>query len=379
MRRIVPRYPDFAPEDFPPELFEAVTADGITLRGKRYANPGAIPLILIAGICSNGFQYDLAFEDCNFALYFARRGYDIWVSNLRGTGREPYKSEGGDFSHSVQDKGMYDVAALVEQVTKETGRKPVLVGHSMGSVVSFVYLMGAAYREENGWRRIIPDPDLAEKHNHSVAAHVSMGGPPCFRWPRDCWHYWAITNPVTRLLLKGTRVILGRLVESKGRVPVEEGTTGLIRLMPRLGPMLVRMPFSFFANMRNLNRDTFLETMLSGLSDISMKEAYQFIDAALTGDFLESKAILGDFPGEPHNYTRSIQLVSAPILFVTGEKDAVNPRTVYDHGFERVSSRVKDYRCCQGYGHIDLLLGLKAREDVFPPIADWLDRVVEAG
>ncbi|MEW6553892.1 MAG: alpha/beta fold hydrolase [Actinomycetota bacterium] len=369
----VARYPGFSPGDFTPRLFEVETADGIILRGKRYANPGAVPLILIAGICSNGFQYDLAFEECNFALYFARRGYDVWVSNLRGTGREPYKSDGGDFSHCVQDKGIYDVAALVDTAARETGRKPVLVGHSMGSVVSFVYLMGVSYREENGCRRIVPDPALAAEHNQAVVAHISMGGPPCFRWPRDCWHFWAIRNPLTRMWLRGIRMALWRLAASRKQVRAEEATVGLIQRMPRLGPRLFRILFSFFANMRNLSDETFLETALSGISDISMNEAYQFVDAALTGDFLESRAILGDFPGEPHNYTRSIHLVSAPVLFVTGEKDAVNPRTVHDYGFQRVSSMVKDFICCKGYGHIDLLLGLRAREEVFPRIADWLE------
>lgn len=376
MSAVMPHYPGFIPEDFTPRLFEAETADGITLRGKRYANPGSVPLILIAGICSNGFQYDLAFEECNFALYFARRGYDVWVSNLRGTGREPYKSDGGDFSHCVQDKGIYDVKALVETVTRETGKKPVLIGHSMGSVVSLVYLMGISYRVENGRKRIVPDPGLAAEHNRAVTAHVSMGGPPCFRWPRDCWHFWAIRNPLTRLWLRGSRMVLGRLAARKKQVRVEDATVGLIRLMPRLGPRLLRIPFSFFANLRNMSDETFLETALSGISDISMNEAYQFTDAALTGDFLESRAILGDFPGEPHNYTRSIHLVSAPILFVTGEKDAVNPRTVHDYGFERVSSAVKEFVRCDGYGHIDLLLGLDARKDVFPRIADWLDRTL---
>lgn len=171
-------------------------------------------------------------------------------------------------------------------------------------------------------------------------------------------------------------MVLGRLSARKKQIRVEDATVGLIRLMPRLGPRLLRIPFSFFANLRNMSDETFLETALSGISDISMNEAYQFTDAALTGDFLESRAILGDFPGEPHNYTRSIHLVSAPVLFVTGEKDAVNPRTVHDYGFERVSSAVKEFVRCDGYGHIDLLLGLDARKDVFPRIADWLDRTL---
>ncbi|HEY5530695.1 MAG TPA: hypothetical protein VIK22_01685 [Candidatus Anoxymicrobiaceae bacterium] len=41
---VSPLYPEFAPDDFAPELFEAVTGDGLTLRGKRYPNPGATPV-----------------------------------------------------------------------------------------------------------------------------------------------------------------------------------------------------------------------------------------------------------------------------------------------------------------------------------------------
>jgi pimeloyl-ACP methyl ester carboxylesterase len=372
----VPRYPDFAPEDFVPELFEAVTGDGVTLRGKRYPNPGGVPLILIAGILSNGFQYDLACEDCNFALYFARRGYDVWVSNLRGTGREPYKSDGGDFSHCIQDKGIYDVPALVAHVTEATGKKPVLIGHSMGSVVSFVYMMGLDYRVEGGFRRIMPDLELASEHNSSIAAHVSIGGPVCFRWPRNNWHYWVIETPAARLALRGMRAAIGGMGKRRRQVRVEEGVTAILRFMPRLGPVLIKPAFAFFANMRNMSRETYLETLLSGLSDISFAEAYQFTDAALTKDFLECRAILGDFPGEPCNYTENAHLVEAPVLFVTGELDPVNPETVYRYGFERVSSEVKDFRSFEGFGHLDLILGLRAKDEVFPYITDWLDAAV---
>lgn len=57
-------------------------------------------------------------------------------------------------------------------------------------------------------------------------------------------------------------------------------------------------------------------------------------------------------------------------------RGAVNPRTVRDYGFARVASEVKDFICCDGYGHIDLLLGLRARDEVFPRIAAWLDRTL---
>jgi pimeloyl-ACP methyl ester carboxylesterase len=374
-----PRYPDFTPEDFNPEYFEAFTKDGVVLRGKRYPNAGAVPLILIAGILGNGYQYDLAFEDCNFALYFARRGYDVWICNLRGTGKEPNMSDGGDFSHCIQDKGIYDVPALIEHVTEATGKKPVLVGHSMGSVVSFVYLLGLSYSEMNGYKRIKPDLELSREHNASISAHVSIGGPICFRWPRDDWHYWILETPVARLVLRGVRAMIGWMGRWRLRVQVEKSVVGLIGSMPRLGPMLLKPGFAFFANMSNMSGDTYLETLLSGLSDISFQEAYQFIDAALTNDFMECKALLGDFPGEPCNYTANAHLVEAPILFVTGELDPVHPETVYDYAFKKVSSEVKDFSVFDEFGHLDLLLGLRAKDEVFPYIADWLDRTLGVG
>ena len=373
---VAPLYRDFVPEDFEPEYFAAATADGITLRGKRYAVPGGVPLILMAGILSNGYQYDMAIEDCNFALYFARRGFDVWISNLRGTGREPNKSDGGDFTHCIQDKGIYDVPALVEHVTRATGKKPVLVGHSMGSVVTFVYLLGLRYTQEDGYTRIKPDGELSRRHNRSIAAHVSMGGPICFRWPRSDWHYWAIESPAAGLVMRGVRAVIARLGRKRTRLRVEEGIDALMAAMPRLGPALLKPGCAFFVNMANLSGEAYRELLLSGLSDISFAEAYQFFDATLSKDFMECKALLGDFPGEPCSYTASAHLLETPILFVTGELDPVHPETVRTYGYERVSSEVKDFRRFEGFGHLDLLMGIRARDEVFPYIADWLDAVV---
>ncbi|MHB8895048.1 MAG: hypothetical protein ACYC99_07725, partial [Candidatus Geothermincolia bacterium] len=119
-----PGYPHFVPSDFEPSVFEITTEDGIVLRGKRYANEGATPVILMAGFAGNGFNYDLAFEDCNMALYLARRGFDVWVANFRGTGREPYKSDRTACPHSIEDVAVYDAPALAAGVAERTGRKP---------------------------------------------------------------------------------------------------------------------------------------------------------------------------------------------------------------------------------------------------------------
>lgn len=375
-RPVKPLYPHFAPADFSGELFEVATDDGLTLRGKRYRSDGAVPVILMAGFSGNGFDYDLAFEECNFALYLARRGYDVWVANFRATGREPYKSDTGDFSHSIEDVAIYDVPALVRGVAAATGKKPVIVGHSMGGVVSYGFLQGVGYAEEEGGRRVVPDQALSAERNEAVAAVVSVAGPVCFRWPKDSRFHWLLETPLSRLVLRGVAAALRRVNEVTPRVRVESMVVGMLTRVPWLGYSLLKAGLLFFANLENVSREAFLELLLSGSSDVSFLEAYQLADSMLKKDFTEMTALPGGFKGEPHNFTRAIGMVTAPILFITGDLDAVNHKTTFRYGYEGVSSEVKDFKCFVGYGHLDLLMGLEARETVFTYVADWLDDVV---
>ena len=373
---VTPRYPDFAPSDFPGELFEAVTDDGLTLRGKRYANEGAVPLILLAGIYGNGFNFDIAFERSNFALYLARRGYDVWVCNFRGTGREPYKSDEGDFSHYIQDLCIYDLAALIREVTKETGRKPVLMGHSMGGVICYGYLQGAKYGEDDGAKRLMSDPELARERNENVAAMVSLAGPASFHWPKDSRYYWLVGNPPARLILRASRALLIRLSQRTGRVPAEATVVNLVNRAPRLAHIVLTIGYYFFANLKNINREMLMEAALSGISDISVREQYQLVNALLTGDLIASSAGRGEPPDAQHNLTLNMHLISAPILFAAAELDAVHPAVLHRDGFERVASDIKEFKCFTGYGHMDLIHGLEAGGTVFPCVADWLEKVL---
>jgi pimeloyl-ACP methyl ester carboxylesterase len=376
-REVPPLYPDFVPDDFAPELFEFETSDGVTLRGKRYQNAGATPLILMAGFMGNGFNYDVAIEECNFALYLARRGYDVWVANFRGTGREPYKSDCEGFDHSIEDIAVYDVPALVAGVTRETGIKPVIFGHSMGGVVSYGFLQGVVFEDEGGRRRLKPDPELASRRNEEVAGLVSIAGPVCFRFPRRTKHYYMLGSPIARLYIRGARALVGSLVNVAPQIPVEQLIFLLFRISPRLAFVLTRMALDNFFNIRNTTTEHFLETVISGGSDVSMMEAYQLLDALISQDFTEASTKAGGLLDAPYNFTENIVLVKAPVLFVVGGRDAVDSQCVYEWGFERVASEKKDYVCFDDYGHIDLLMGKDAARTVFPYVGDWLDSVLE--
>lgn len=374
---IEPRYPDFSPDDFPPELFEAQTEDGLTLRGKRYANEGARPVLLLAGFSGNGFNYDIAFEESNFALHLARKGYDVWVCNFRGTGREPYKSDGGDYSHYIQDLCIYDLPALIGRVAGETMTRPVMMGHSMGGVVCYGYLQGVQYEGEDHGRRLRPDPALAKQRNESIAAVVSLAGPASFYWPmKSRYYYWLVASPLARLFLRLFRALLVRLDKRARQAPIEDSVVGLVSRTPNLAYDILRIGYSLFANLKNMNREMVMESAISGMSDVSVREQFQLVNALLTRDLIGSSALKGDSPDERHNFTKSMHLISAPIFFVAVELDAVHPDVLYRDGFEQVSSATKDYVCFEGYGHVDLIQGLDIGTTVLPRVTEWLERVL---
>lgn len=376
---VVPRYQNFAPDDFPGELFEVTTDDGITLRGKRYRNRGATPLILMHGYIGNCFNYDLAFEEYNFALYLARRGYDVWIANFRGAGREPFKSDGGEFSHSIEDLAIHDLPALLGAVARETGRKPVWMGHSMGAVTAYGYLQGVKHESEDGRVRVLPDTELSRERNQNLAAFVSIAGPICFRWPNDSILRWLADTPVSRSVFRLVRMGLKRLARVMPRVPAESVAVSTLSFMPRLGVSITSRALRLFINVRNMSDETLFETFISGSSDVTMTETVQMLDAMINRDFTEKAAATGESITDPHSFTAGMGMITAPVLFVTGDLDPVNHKTVYRTGFLEVASPVKEYRCFPGFSHIDLLMGLEAPGTVYPFVADWLDAVVGTG
>jgi pimeloyl-ACP methyl ester carboxylesterase len=109
-----------------------IAAGKAELRGVRYANPGGKPIILGHGVIeSSRIWREMAHRLCSM-------GYDVWVPNWRGHGRVSHRSlvngyEAGDygFSHMVNE----DLPALLRYVHAVSGRKAVLVGHSMGGMI----------------------------------------------------------------------------------------------------------------------------------------------------------------------------------------------------------------------------------------------------
>jgi poly(3-hydroxyalkanoate) synthetase len=79
------------------------------------------------------------------------------------------------------------------------------------------------------------------------------------------------------------------------------------------------------------------------------------------------------------NYRKNLAKIRVPMLLIGGEEDKLAPpesiRVVYrnvsstDRTLRIFGRRSKD---SAAYGHFDLILGKKAKREVFPVIARWL-------
>src|SRR4030042_6012656 len=165
----------------PSDKYVARTEDGVELAMKRYRpdekggfRKNGQPIILTPGLACNfnfldvhtppGKTYDLQLPSplaswarrdpyvkkdplryYSLPHYLWLQGYDVWLANYRGMGREPYASGGADKPYTCSDYGIYDGPAFVEKGYEVTGKHPVWGGHSMGAAMAYIYLEGASY------------------------------------------------------------------------------------------------------------------------------------------------------------------------------------------------------------------------------------------
>ncbi len=368
------RVPRPAPEDeglagdLEREEWGFATADGLTLRGARYAVPGAQPVILAHGFGGNGNEFDLPRAGRNLALHLARAGYDVWVSSFRGNGRGATTSDSGGWGHSIDHLAAYDAPALVEGVARATGRRPAWLGHSMGGMVLYGYLQGAAFREEGGRPVFHADEGLARERNRSIACGVAVGSPPAFYWEGDDFFGRLSNRPAYRAALKGLLSAL-RPLEGRGHsLPLGVPASRLAGRSPRLAAAIALSPLGVLLyNRDNIEAGAGASLVKWAGDDVSPAMARQLLYGLVNRDFLSHD--------RGHDYTANMHRVTAPMLFISGTEDFAGAGCISRYGYERAASERKDFHCFPGFGHTDLIMGRSVDELVYPAITAWLDEV----
>lgn len=319
-----------------PEVVWVDTADGAWIAMEHHPNEGGPPVVLVHGISSNHRFWDLE-DGRSLADALQARGYDVWNLDLRGHGHALRDPDGNRQrpGWTVDDYGTADLPAAFAYVREATGAERLhYVGHSMGGIVLAVYLATT------------PDPP--------IASAVAVGSPLDFRDP----------DPVTRTLLHQSW--LGTVT---GFTPTPAGA----RLLAGMGEKAPLAADEWLFNPDNIAPDARKRMLRAVVSPLSRGEVKQFGRTRRDG---ELRSMDGGTV-----YREALAEATVPMLFVAGRADRVATTDRVFAFYEAVGSPDKELVIASeangfsaDYGHLDLGVGDRAAEEVFPRIGDWLDR-----
>jgi pimeloyl-ACP methyl ester carboxylesterase len=330
----------------------ADTADGWRLGIKEYRpthpDPSKFPVVLCHGLGLNGTFWTITRDHLPGQL--AARGYEVFVVDMRGSGasyrrgaighvnaalRQTFLLEIGEGGWTLDDEALYDVPAILDYVQRASGKGQVnWVGHSLGGMLMFPYL------------ELIPAPQR-------VATFVAMGSPAVLE-----------SAPETTMLNanRNLRRLLAALSTSRIARP----------LMIARPPGLDRID-RFYYSAENVDRTTINRFYGFTLEDPGPGALRQL------DHYLEHGRLVSADGGL--DYADLLDRVRVPILLVAGEGDVLAPMESMVETYEAVGSPDKTlarFGKAEGhqadYGHCDLVWSRHAPDEVFPVIADWLDR-----
>ncbi len=307
------------------------TEDGWSLALHRHnpppGAPAKLPVICCHGLSGNHHGFDLI-ERTSLARTLAAAGHPTFLLDLRGAGESEKSVDGHPPCWKVSDHYRYDAPAAIRCVRELTGAPRVhWVGHSMGGMIAYAFLQ----------------TPLAEQ----IARCVILSSPSTFDQMRPVHHF----APLLRWL-----PILPVRTLSQSVAPLFERS----RLLQTLGGAVGLAP---------------------GVATVFAANCQEQTPSSLIADFARFVRDGHYVDDHGRDLVDGMREIRTPTLFMVGEKDALamggSVRTAYE-AFGSAEKKYVTLGRSQGhqsdYGHMAVLIGRNAHEEVFPEIVKWLER-----
>ena len=329
------------PEPNPQRSFVR-TRDGWKLAVYRHVptrpREGQAPVLLVHGLSANRYDLDAPIPEISLARYLCERGHDVWVVELRGSGRSRYpgwplaRRPGFDFDDYVHR----DVPALLRHVLDQTGAAGLhWVGHSMGGMLAYAAL---------------------EHYEQRLFRSVVTVGSPAFT---------AIKHPLVDVAYQ-LRFLLKMLDWLPSRRLAQAGS-----LLPWA---ILRRIMGVVGNPDNMDPDHVGPLLRGAIHDLPAPLLAQFAEwYGRQQGFGRQDGLL--------DYTEHLGRITVPLLVIAGAGDELTPLRDLHGVFNAISSpdkwllvasRANGFR--HDYGHIDLILGMHARIEIYPHVAEWIEK-----
>lgn len=326
--------------DNPDEIHILQLSDGVKISLHRYTPKGeeqhGEPVFLCHGLGAN--KYNLDFDSrYSLARYLSDKGYDSWVISLRGAESWSTKTLLGfknwDFNFDTFVEK--DIPVAIDYIVKKTGRQKLhWIGHSMGGMLLYAYAI--------------------RRGNEKIKSGITLGSPVKFRGADRHVKFLINTDFFLRNFKKLHLNIIARLT-----APL----TGILKNRIVTHQM----------NPENVNFSVIRRAQFNAVTPLSTRLLMQFKDWLENDDFRTFDKNL--------SYKENLGIIKIPVLVVAGKKDKMAVISDVKYAYDKIGSKNKKYlelsisnNFSSDYGHIDMIFGKRAPEEVFPVLLNWLEK-----
>lgn len=288
-------------------------------------------VLLVHGYGGNAMNFDSSPRQ-SLPLYLVEQGFEVWALDLRGAGYSngPQKTFRLGLDYDFDDYIKKDLPAAIDYLTERSGGPIHYIGHSMGGMIAYSFL----------------PTDLGQK----IKAAVILSSPARLE------HFHFPGQPLAASAVKVLPAIpLALFFEAISFIM--ERLEYLHKLIGFQKDNLYPGDAAAFAANNNSNPSARLTISMARWAEI---------DATGRGVC---------------SYKADLEKITLPMLFMVGRGDQTGPSGSVKHAYERVSSKDKTFIMAgkpEGfsfdYRHVDILIGRRSREEIYPLIADWLKK-----
>jgi polyhydroxyalkanoate synthase len=298
------------------------------------------PVLLCHGISANDRNMDLD-DQISMARWFAAQGREAWTMSMRGTGGSDRldAAKGRPGPIFFDDYWKQDLPAVVAFIRKESGAEAIdYVGHSMGGMVLYAYL---------------------SQGGEGIRTAATLGSPTRLDWGSGL-----------EVLLK---TVGPALVSPPSMIPSELGSK---LAAPFQGIVPDGIFQRFLYNPQSTDLEAWKHLMAYGTSDMAGGTALQLISLMETGRFQSADGKL--------DLRADMAKIRTPILVVAGRLDRVAPAPAVKDGYRALGGPKKWLLVTRAngskgeYGHMDLVIGRRAHDEVWSKVLSFFDSSGEA-
>ncbi len=325
-------------QTLPYKTHEIFTQDAWKIFLYQYENKNKKrhPVLLVHGLASNRYNFDFPEKEKSFAQYLWKKGWDVWVIELRGAGKSTkpkalqWLTKKWTFDHYVAQ----DLPAAVDYILQQSGQKKLhWVGHSMGGLLVY--------------------PFIKTQSAHIFQSITTVGSPMTSEIKPAYFKWTSKLDPLFKLI---------------PFLPYRS----MAKIVHRYADSIHQLKEPLLFAKENMDPETLKLGSQVAVDDVSAGVILQIHNWMRKNHFKSFD--------ESVDYTLDLKKLEIPIFIITGNQDPFTPASLIKGAFEEIAASKKKwivfgkkegYR--SNYGHLDLIIGKNAPKEVFPAILDWIE------